>query len=394
MGKCAVLGVFIVLGSFCVANAALSAEMYFTPAAVFTDDDKGRGVDDAVAGGQVSLGWVLSNRVSIEGMLGSSDLGGPDDLRISEGSLNLLVSLSPDTRLSPYLIGGIGMMNTDSTGMDAENSTLANAGLGLKYQFGDSPVSLRLEYRARFETANTLTFTDQITSLGLQFAFGRKAAPVSTPPVQVEEVDRDSDNDGVPYSRDGCPNSPPGQAVDANGCPLDSDGDRVTDDMDDCPKTVRGATVDARGCEIDSDNDRVVNRLDRCPNTNPGVRVDVNGCEIREVINLPGVNFESNSDLLLAGAENILADAAATLRMNQDLIVEVAGHTDSNGSAAHNEGLSERRAVTVRDYLLSRGANPDNVTARGYGEAEPVDDNTTAGGRARNRRVELRILNR
>lgn len=120
MGKCAVLRVFIVLGSYCVASAAVSGEMYFTPAAVFTDDDKARAVDDAVAGGQVSLGWVLSDRVSIEGMLGSSDLGGPNDLTISEGSLNLLVSLSPDTRLSPYLIGGIGMMKTDFNVTESE----------------------------------------------------------------------------------------------------------------------------------------------------------------------------------------------------------------------------------------------------------------------------------
>ena len=152
--------------------------------------------------------------------------------------------------------------------------------------------------------------------------------------------------------------------------------------------------MDARGCELDSDNDRVVNRLDNCPNTRAGARVDVKGCEIREVIELPGVNFETNSDRLLPGAEQILADAAATLVMNQDLVVEVAGHTDSAGSAEYNEGLSERRANTVRDYLVSRGVNPGNLTAKGHGEAEPVADNATAEGRARNRRVELRILNR
>ncbi|MGB5722201.1 MAG: OmpA family protein, partial [Woeseiaceae bacterium] len=112
-----------------------------------------------------------------------------------------------------------------------------------------------------------------------------------------------------------------------------------------------------------------------------------------EVISLPGVNFETNSDRLLPGAEQVLADAAATLGMNRDLIVEVAGHTDSDGSAAYNEGLSARRAITVRDYLISQGANSANLTFRGYGEARPVADNATAEGKARNRRVELRILN-
>ncbi len=390
MGRSVFLRVLIVLGIFCVAGTTTNAgEMYITPAAAYTDDDNDRGVDDSIGGGQISVGWVLSDRVSIEGMGGYSWLSGVDDLKISEASLNLLFSLSPDTHLSPYLLGGIGIMNTDSKAMDAENSALGNVGLGLMYRFGDSPVSLRLEYRARFETANTLTFDDRITSLGLQFAFGREEPTAPAPPVE-----RDGDADGVPDSRDECPNTPAGQRVDARGCPRDSDGDGVTDDQDQCPNTVRGAPVDATGCELDSDNDRVVNRLDNCPNTRAGARVDVKGCEIREVIELPGVNFETNSDRLLPGTEQILADAAATLVMNQDLVVEVAGHTDSAGSAEYNEGLSERRANTVRDYLVSRGVNPGNLTVKGHGEAEPVADNATAEGRARNRRVELRILNR
>lgn len=391
MGKSASLRAFIVLGLFCVIGINVNAgEMYITPAAVHTDDDKDRGVDDDITGGQLGLGWVLSERVSIELMMGYSELGGVDDLKIWDGALNLLVSLSPGSRLSPYLLGGIGAMNSDSKAMVAENSAMANAGVGLMYRFGNSPVSLRLEHRFRFETANTLTFDDRITSLGLQFAFGRKEAP---PPPPVER-DGDADGDGVPDSRDACPGTPAGQSVDSRGCPRDTDGDGVPDDQDRCPNTVRGAAVDASGCELDGDNDGVVDRLDNCPNTPAGARVDIKGCEIREVINLPGVNFETNSDRLLAGAEAVLNDAAATLRKNADLVVEVAGHTDSDGSAAYNEGLSERRANTVRDYLVDRGVNPGNLTARGYGEAAPVADNATAEGKARNRRVELRILNR
>ena len=365
--------------------------MYFTAAGVFTDDDKDRGADDGVNGGQLSFGWRLTDRVSLEAMAGYSELGGIDDLKIWEGSLNLLVSLSPYTRLSPYLIGGIGMMNSDSKAMTPENSTLANLGAGLMVRFGNSPVSLRLEYRQRFETANTLTYHDQIASLGLQFGFGRAEAP---PPPPSIERDGDADGDGVADSRDACPNTPAGHSVDIRGCPLDSDVDGVTDGQDRCPNTVNGATVDARGCELDSDNDRVVDRLDDCPNSQAGARVDVNGCEIREIIRLSGVNFEPNSDRLLPGADLVLQDAVATLRMHPDLIVEVAGHTDSIGSAAFNVGLSERRANTVRDYLVNGGVNSANLTARGYGQALPIADNATADGRTRNRRVELHILNR
>jgi OOP family OmpA-OmpF porin len=304
-----------------------------------------------------------------------------------------LFSLSPDTNLSPYLLGGLGMMHTESELLEAENSAPGNVGFGLMYRFGDSPVSLRLEYRGRFELENTLTFDDRITSLGLQFAFGGKEAPMPAPPIE-RDVDGDNDSDGIPDSVDACPNSPAGQQVDATGCPRDDDGDGVTNDQDQCPNTVWGSDVDASGCELDSDNDRVVNRLDECPNTSAGVRVDVRGCEISEIIDLPGVNFETNSDRLLPGAEQVLADAAATLRMNPDLVVDVAGHTDSDGSAEYNEGLSERRANTVRDYLLNHGASPGNLTAHGFGESVPIADNATADGKARNRRVELRILNR
>ncbi len=388
----------IVLGILCVAGTSANAgEKYFSIAGVYTDDDADRGVDDDLAGGQLTFGWVLSDLVSIEGAFGYSYLGGVNDLKIWDGSVNFLFPLRPDTNLSPYFIAGVGMMNSDSDAMDPENSAMGNVGVGLMLRFGDSPVSLRLEHRARFEIANTQTFNDRISTLGLQFAFGRKAmpapAPKPPPPPPVKQ-DGDSDEDGVPDSRDECPNTAIGRSVDARGCPRDSDGDGVADDQDKCRNTVRQVPVDVYGCEFDSDNDRVVNRLDDCPNTIAGTRVDSKGCEIREVINLPGVNFQTNSSLLLAGAESVLNDAAATLRLNPDIIVQVAGHTDSAGSAEYNAWLSDRRANSVRQYLIDRGANGNNLSARGYGEAEPLADNETARGRARNRRVELRILSK
>ncbi|MDH3533311.1 MAG: OmpA family protein [Gammaproteobacteria bacterium] len=142
---------------------------------------------------------------------------------------------------------------------------------------------------------------------------------------------------------------------------------------------------------MDDDKDGVVNRLDACPNTPAGARVDTRGCEIRDVIELPGVNFETNSDRLLPSANATLRDAATTLRRYPELVVEVAGHTDSDGAAEYNQGLSERRALTVRDYLINEGVREASLSARGYGETLPVADNATAAGKALNRRVELRI---
>jgi OOP family OmpA-OmpF porin len=112
------------------------------------------------------------------------------------------------------------------------------------------------------------------------------------------------------------------------------------------------------------------------------------------MIRLPGVNFGSASDLLLGGSEWILKNAADTLNRYPTFKVEVAGHTDSDGSGLANFGLSERRAKTVHDYLVGYGVDPERMTVVGYGESQPIADNATAQGKATNRRVELRIVSR
>ncbi len=115
---------------------------------------------------------------------------------------------------------------------------------------------------------------------------------------------------------------------------------------------------------------------------------------VPDVIELPSVRFETDSDRLRPGAERELDAAAETLREHPALVVEVAGHTDDRGDAEYNRGLSERRAKTVRDYLIEHGATAGNLSWRGYGESEPVDSNATVAGRERNRRVELRVISR
>jgi len=92
--------------------------------------------------------------------------------------------------------------------------------------------------------------------------------------------DYDSDGDGVPDSKDMCPNTPSGVSVDVHGCPLDSDGDGVPDYLDKCPNTPKGAAVDKYGCPLDSDGDGVPDYKDLCPNTPKGVRVDEFGCPL------------------------------------------------------------------------------------------------------------------
>jgi len=389
---------------------------YVTPSLVYTDDDGDRNIDDSIAGGQITLGRTITGNLSFEGLLGYSSIpstrGGASAEKHLEAGVNLLLFMNRKSAFSPYFLLGLGYLGTEYENGGEENRPTGSAGLGFKWDLGRY-VTLKAEHRARvaYESANSLV--DRITTLGFQVSFGEKAprfidtdadgvadhfdwCPGTSSGAEVDDkgCEPDGDGDSVVNNVDACPNTPPGVLVDAIGCPPDNDGDGVADHWDRCPNTVTGAVINADGCEWDNDGDKVVDRLDRCPNTTGGVRVDVNGCEIRDVIKLPGVNFATNSDRLLPGTEQVLADAAATLRKYQDLVVEVAGHTDSDGSAFNNQGLSERRASTVRDYMINAGADPANLSVHGYGEARPIADNVTAHGKATNRRVELRILNR
>ncbi len=123
----------------------------------------------------------------------------------------------------------------------------------------------------------------------------------------------------------------------------------------------------------------------------PEVKPVVQTVEEPEVIELSGVFFENNSAKLTGASTETLNQAVVTLKQRSDIRVEVAAHTDSGGKASYNEYLSGLRAEAVRNYLIERGIAANRLTAKGYGEAHPIADNTTREGRAKNRRVELII---
>lgn len=144
----------------------------------------------------------------------------------------------------------------------------------------------------------------------------------------------------------------------------------------------------------DLDGDGVPNERDKCPNTRPGAVVDLDGCEVEAVIELEGVYFDFDKATIKPEGKVVLDQAAALLKQHERVVVEVAGHTDSVGSDAYNQGLSERRANSVKQYLTEQGVTATRLSARGYGEAQPVASNDTSEGRAENRRVELIVLDR
>lgn len=227
--------------------------------------------------------------------------------------------------------------------------------------------------------------------------------------VDKDGCPHDSDGDGVLDGIDQCPNTPPGVQVDATGCPLDSDKDGVPDYLDKCPNTPTGIQVDANGCPIekDSDGDGVPDSRDRCPNTPPGSKVDQYGCVVlfeehpaapgappaRPTVILQGVTFQTGRSVLTTSSYAVLDQVAGSLVANPEIRIEVAGYTDSTGRKYINLRLSMARAAAVRAYLARKGVSPMRMQARGYGASGYIAPNSTADGRAQNRRVELHKLN-
>ena len=169
----------------------------------------------------------------------------------------------------------------------------------------------------------------------------------------------------------------------------DSDGDGVPDSKDKCPGTPKGMAVDMDGCH-DTDGDGVPNADDKCPGTPRGAKVDSVGCEVLDPIVLKGVHFAHDKATLTSEAKGILDDNLGKINRNASRIkaLHIVGHTDSTGSDSYNQSLSERRAKAVADYLNAQGLDVGTMT-KGMGEGSPVADNASREGRAMNRRVEI-----
>ena len=378
------------------ANVTLAEEKagqwYLTPAAIGVWVADGQPREDE-SGFAIAFGRALTDKVNLELMFSSVDHAGSGgaDQDIRELELNFLRVWFREASWSPYFLLGLGAMNIDSSDPALNfRAKSASIGMGLLIDLGrGGKVSLRPELRLRKFFAPDGSTNDVVAMIGLQLAFG---SPDAGPARPAPLAPSDSDGDGVVDGADRCPGTPRGRVVKRNGCENDADGDGVVDGADMCPDTPAGAPVDGRGCPLDSDGDGVADYMDNCPGTPAGTRVDNRGCELQEEIHLRGVNFETNSADLTADSSARLDDATATLLKNSDLRVEVAGYTDSSGAASYNQGLSRRRAQSVMNYLVSHGVDAGMLSARGYGENNPIASNATVAGRAENRRVTLRIL--
>jgi outer membrane protein OmpA-like peptidoglycan-associated protein len=219
--------------------------------------------------------------------------------------------------------------------------------------------------------------------------------------------DLDNDQDGIPDLKDKCPGEPEDfdGEMDDDGCPdlvKDSDNDGVADDIDRCPLQAEDVDgyQDDDGCpDLDNDLDGIPDAQDKCP-TQPETFNnvdDTDGCpdakEIGKQFILRGINFESGSAALTPDSHPVLDQVIASLNSYPEVRLEIRGHTDSQGPAAFNLQLSQKRAESVRQYLINGGIAADRITAIGVGEEEPISSNGTAEGRSQNRRIEFKRLN-
>lgn len=145
--------------------------------------------------------------------------------------------------------------------------------------------------------------------------------------------------------------------------------------------------------DVDTDQDGVIDRLDDCSESPKQFSVDEKGCSIIS-LNFAGVNFESNAYELTEESKKHLDEVAITINLSPEIQhkIEVSAHTDYKGSGSSNLALSEKRAQAVKDYLVLRGVNEKRLVAKGYGESQPIASNKTAEGRAKNRRVEIKVI--
>ncbi|MCF6168549.1 OmpA family protein [Lutibacter sp.] len=328
------------------------------------------------------------------------------------------------SKFNPYATVGGGY-----TWLDTFGTATFNAGLGFNFWFSEKVgFNFETKYKQTFESSIVQHFQH---SLGLVVKFGGTDTDGDGVYDQFDACPEvfglaeykgcpDSDSDGVIDSEDNCPNT--AGLASLNGCP-DADEDGIADKNDDCPD-VKGTKAN-NGCP-DTDGDGVLDKNDGCPQVagskankgcpwpdtdgdgvldkddnciNEAGPASNNGCPVItevEVAKLEAlfktVYFDSGKDNFNSETVSKLDEAAQIMKKYSTAKFNILGHTDSTGSKKRNQELSESRANAVKDYLVKKGVSSSNLTTKGYGEEMPIASNNTRAGRAKNRRVEVKLV--
>ena len=213
----------------------------------------------------------------------------------------------------------------------------------------------------------------------------------------------DSDGDGIADGVDKCPEVPEQKngIDDDDGCPeIDTDRDGVLGSADKCPSEPedKDGDEDDDGCpDVDGDKDGVADANDQCPDELETMNSykDSDGCPdtippslAKYVGTIKGIVFKSGSARLASSSKSILAAAAKVFVKYPDARLEIQGHTDNSGARQANIDLSQKRAESVRNYLVSKGVGKSQLVARGYGPDKPKSETDDQ----ENRRVDFMLI--
>ena len=294
---------------------------------------------------------------------------------------NVMWSPATSRTVNPFLSLGGGWSSYKHSAGSAEKLGTFEAAGGLRVRLSDM-FGIRLEARNILDIPKAplgkAHMDDIVLGAGLNIAFG--GGDVEREP---EAPCPDSDHDGVCDAADQCPDTRTGCLVDSRGCPLDTDHDGVCDGLDQCPNTVLGATVDPVGCVIaEAEAPEIKAREQELLDTG--------------MLRISDINFDFDKSDIRPDSYHTLDVVGKVLTKWPGLRIEIDGHTDSRGRAQYNLNLSHRRAESVRAYLLAHFTQftPEQLTAKGYGESEPLVANDSEEHMATNRRVEFKVLNK
>lgn len=360
---------------------------YIAPSFSYLNYNNVYDLDDG-AGGTIALGYQYDSPWAAELAILMAESQVKNDITSYDGEhyqlrLDGLYHFSQDQDIHPYVVAGLGHGLWEFDNDTENNDTQLNAGVGLMAMITE-PLAFRSDVRIVYDLGEGEIHN--LLNIGISYFFG--SSKKSTPAAVFFS---DKDGDSVADSKDQCPGTPANVPVSSDGCPKDNDKDGVANYLDKCPGTATGTSVSSTGCPKDSDNDGVADSQDKCSATPAGAKVDEKGCRIKlkEAIKISmQLNFKSGSADVLPEHYSEIAKAGEFMRQYPDSQVVIEGHSDSQGAAAFNKRLSQQRANSVREYLINMyGVKATRIRAKGFGESSPIADNSTAQGRAKNRRV-------
>lgn len=380
----------------------LERGFYAAPMGTYFKPDTDRDLDDG-AGYNLSLGYRFGGiAVELAGQLIEADPSAPttavEAAELTGGNLSALLFLG-DEKARVFGILGLGYQEADKHPNLSQKTDGLHLDLGVGYLYplniGRYDFGIRAEVRSRIVSldrapADSLTGTgtmvDGVASLGFQLPFGLRRATVVEPVESVQVVSAGpACSDGQDNDFDGLTDFPADP-----GCKSPEDDDETTAQCSDGIDNDNDGQIDLAdtGCRDGDDNDE----LNACKAPGPGEIIDLSGCGAGDEIVLRGVHFEFDEARLTSNAESILDDVVAALVKFQSMKIELGGHTDSFGSDSYNQKLSERRAESVKTYLINGGVAEERITAIGFGESQPAASNETSEGRDENRRVTLKVI--